>query len=77
MLSERYYREQADLMLRLALASGDPERSAHFEAQARLFLNLAEHEGERAPDLNALLDGFNQQQLRTAFRQRPPTSSRR
>jgi hypothetical protein len=77
MLSERYYREQADLMLRMALASGDPERSAHFEAHARLFLNLAEHDGERPSDLNALLDGFNQQQLRTAFRQRSPTNSGR
>jgi hypothetical protein len=64
MPSAEYYRNQANLFFRMSLACGDPERAAQLEAQARLFLNLAGQSPEPPQDLNTLLDGFNDNQLR-------------
>jgi hypothetical protein len=66
MPSTGYYRDQANLFFRMALTCGDAERAAQFEAQGRLFLNLAGQVPDPAPDLNALLDGFNGHQMRKA-----------
>jgi hypothetical protein len=66
MLSTSYYREQAELYLQMAIGSADPEHAKQYEAQACLFLNLADQASDQRPDLNTLLDGFNAQQLRKA-----------
>jgi len=63
MPSDAYYRTQAELFMRMALACSEPERAAQLTAQARLFLNLASHTQDGGADLNALLEEFNHQQL--------------
>jgi hypothetical protein len=64
MPSAPYYRDQANLFFRMALASGDVERAA--QVQGRFYLNLAGQLPTRSRTLHALLDGFNDQQMRKA-----------
>jgi len=64
MPSPSYYRDQANLFFRMALASSDAERGALLEAQGRLYLNLASQLHEPPTDLNPLLDLFNRGQMR-------------
>ncbi len=63
MPSSEYYRVQAKVLLRLMLAMGDSQRAKKVEAKAREYLaqaQLPEHDNE----LNALLEEFNNSQLR-------------
>lgn len=64
MPSGNYYRTQAELFMRMALACSEPECAAQLTAQARLFLNLAgQTQDGGGADLNTLLEEFNHQQL--------------
>ena len=67
-----YYREQARLLLAMALATSDAERAAQFEAQARHYLNLAAVPESPTSDLTPALDEFNAQQMRKGLRRRRP-----
>jgi hypothetical protein len=63
MPSGNYYRTQAELFMRMALACSELERAARLTAQARLFLNRAGQTQGGGGDLNVLLEEFNHQQL--------------
>jgi hypothetical protein len=60
------YREQANLFFRMALVCSDGEQAAQFEAQGRLYADLAEKVNGKRARLNPLLEGFNQGQCRKA-----------
>jgi hypothetical protein len=64
MPSTSYYRGQANLFFRMALACSDAERAMLLEAQGRLYLNLASQLHAEPTDLNSLLDVFNGGQMR-------------
>ncbi|MPZ39339.1 MAG: hypothetical protein GEU95_15025 [Rhizobiales bacterium] len=63
MPSSEYYRVQAKVLLRLMLAMRDSKRAAKVEAKAREYLAQAEVPDD-ARELNALLEEFNNSQLR-------------
>ena len=64
MPSSQYYRVQAKVLLLLMLAMRDSGRASRVEAKARAFLAQAELRDEDAHELNAILEEFNNAQLR-------------
>jgi len=64
MPSSNYYRVQSKVLLMLMLAMRDSERAAKIEARAREFLAQAELPENDMHELNALLEDFNNAQLR-------------
>jgi hypothetical protein len=64
MPSSQYYRVQAKVLLSLMLAMRDSKRAARVEAKAREYLANADLPAEDRRGLNALLEEFNNSQLR-------------
>ena len=64
MPSSKYYRVQAKVLLMLMLAMRDSARAAQVEAKAREYLAQAQLPDEDAHELNAILEEFNNAQLR-------------
>lgn len=64
MPSSEYYRVQAKVLLMLMLAMRDSKRAAHVEAKAREYLAQAQIPEDDTHKLNALLEDFNNAQLR-------------
>jgi hypothetical protein len=64
MPSSQYYRVQAKVLLMLMLAMRDSKRAARVEAKAREYLAQAQLPDEDAHELNAILEEFNNSQLR-------------
>ena len=64
MPSSQYYRVQAKVLLMLMLAMRDSKRAARVEAKAREYLAQAQLPEEDARELNAILEEFNNSQLR-------------
>jgi hypothetical protein len=64
MPSSEYYRVQAKVLLMLMLAMRDSKRAARVEAKAREYLAQAQLPDHDAHELNALLEEFNNSQLR-------------
>lgn len=62
-----YYRVQAKVLLMLMLAMRDSKRAAKVEAKAREYLAQAEIPEGDAHELNALLEEYNNSQLRKRF----------
>jgi hypothetical protein len=64
MPSSQYYRVQAKVLLMLMLAMRDSKRAKRVEAKAREYLAQAQLPEEDSHELNALLEEFNNSQLR-------------
>jgi hypothetical protein len=64
MPSSEYYRVQAKVLLRLMLAMRDSQRAKRVEAKAREYLAQAQLPEHDFNELNALLEEFNNSQLR-------------
>jgi len=64
MPTSEYYKKQGELLLRMALATSDPERATEFRTHARVLLNLSELGDRPDVDLGQLLDEFNASQMR-------------
>ena len=64
MPSSKYYRVQARVLLMLMLAMRDSTRAAQVEAKAREYLAQAQLPDDDAHELNAILEEFNNSQLR-------------
>jgi hypothetical protein len=64
MPSPEYYRVQAKVLLMLMLAMRDSKRAAKVEAKAREYLAQAQIPEGDSHELNALLEEFNNSQLR-------------
>ena len=64
MPSSHYYREQAKVLLMLMLAMRDSKRAKKVEAKAREYLAQAELPEQELNELNAVLEEFNNSQLR-------------
>ena len=64
MPSSNYYRVQAKVLLMLMLAMRDNKRAARVEAKAREYLALADLPDDDLRELNAILEEFNNSQLR-------------
>ena len=64
MPSSQYYREQAKVLLMLMLAMRDSKRAKKVEAKAREYLALAQLPEQEFDELNAVIDEFNNSQLR-------------
>ena len=64
MPSSKYYRVQAKVLLMLMLAMRDSKRAARVEAKAREYLAQAQLPDEDAHELNAILEEFNNSQMR-------------
>ena len=64
MPSSQYYRVQAKVLLMLMLAMRDSKRAARVEAKAREYLAQAQIPEDEIHELNALLEEFNNSQLR-------------
>ena len=59
-----YYREQAKVLLMLMLAMRNSKRAKKVEAKAREYLARAQLPEQEPNELNALLEEFNNSQLR-------------
>ena len=64
MPSSQYYREQAKVLLMLMLAMRDTKRAKKVEAKAREYLALAQLPEQELDELNAVIEEFNNSQLR-------------
>jgi anti-sigma regulatory factor (Ser/Thr protein kinase) len=64
MPSSEYYRAQAKVLLMLMLAMRDSQRAKKVEAKAREFLAQAQLPHRDIHELNAVLEEFNNSQLR-------------
>jgi len=64
MPGSQYYRVQAKVLLMLMLAMPDSKRAKQVEAKAREYLAQAQLPEEDSHELNALLEEFNNSQLR-------------
>jgi hypothetical protein len=64
MASPEYYRVQAKVLLRLMLAMRDSQRAKKVEAKAREYLAQAQLPEHEFNELNAVLEEFNNSQLR-------------
>ena len=64
MPSSQYYRVQAKVLLMLMLAMRDSKRAMRVEAKAREYLAQAQLPEAGSHELNALLEEFNNSQLR-------------
>ncbi len=63
MPSVDYYRDQARLLLSLALVTNDSEYAAQLEARARIYLALADIKDDPTAEFGQILDGFNDEQM--------------
>jgi hypothetical protein len=70
MPSSEYYRVQAKVLLMLMLAMRDTKRAAKVEAKAREYLAQAQLPEGDARELNALLEEFNNSQLKKGLAQK-------
>jgi hypothetical protein len=64
MPSSQYYREQAKVLLMLMLAMRDSRRAKKVEAKAREYLAQAQLPEHDLNEMNAMLEEFNNSQLR-------------
>jgi hypothetical protein len=64
MPSSQYYREQAKVLLMLMLAMRDSRRAKKVEAKAREYLAQAQLPEQELNEFNAVIDEFNNSQLR-------------
>ena len=70
MPSSQYYRVQAKVLLMLMLAMRDFKRAARVEAKAREYLAQAQLPEKDFHGLNAILEEFNNSQLRKGQQQK-------
>ncbi len=64
MPSSEYYRQQAKILLSMALAASDPEFAERLRARAELYLAQAEVPDGTAADFNRAIDQYNDDQMR-------------
>jgi hypothetical protein len=64
MPSSQYYRDQAKVLLMMMLAMRDSKRAARVGAKARAYLAQANLPDDEVKELNAVLEEFNNAQLR-------------
>ncbi len=66
MASSAYYRQQAKILLSMALAARDPERAERLRTQAELYLVQADLPDDTAADFNRAIDSYNDLKMRGA-----------
>jgi hypothetical protein len=66
MPSSEYYRQQAKVLLSMALAARDPERAERFKAQAELYLAQAELPNNTTADFDRAVETYNDFKMRGA-----------
>jgi hypothetical protein len=64
MASPEYYRQQAKILLSMALAASDRARAERLKQQAELYLAQAGLPDGSAADFSRAVDGYNDDQMR-------------